>query len=194
MLEITTPGMEHQLAVDFAQVYKESDLARSVASSSSSFSSCSFLSCFAVAIKCSSAFLFNSVWCDCYVHDFALLLGVFLDGTHLVLSVHGADELAALDGSLIQLLSVSTQHVSPVSCPWLASGFGVVWQHCVLQLTCQPDVACCAVHLSLNFHALDGVLHVPGVLWAGTVSFCHCANTYRQLVSSAKTQHQCMLL
>ena len=28
MLEITTPGMEHQLAVDFAQVYKESDLAR----------------------------------------------------------------------------------------------------------------------------------------------------------------------
>ena len=28
MLEITTPGMEHQLGVDFAQVYKESDLAR----------------------------------------------------------------------------------------------------------------------------------------------------------------------
>jgi len=28
MLEITTPGMEHQLAVDFAQVYKESNLAR----------------------------------------------------------------------------------------------------------------------------------------------------------------------
>lgn len=32
MLEITTPGMEHQLAVDFAQVYKESDLARSAPS------------------------------------------------------------------------------------------------------------------------------------------------------------------
>ncbi len=28
MLELTTPGMEHQLAVDFAQVYKESNLAR----------------------------------------------------------------------------------------------------------------------------------------------------------------------
>jgi len=28
MLEITTPGMEHQLGVDFAQVYKESELAR----------------------------------------------------------------------------------------------------------------------------------------------------------------------
>ena len=28
MLEITTPGTEHQLGVDFAQVYKESDLAR----------------------------------------------------------------------------------------------------------------------------------------------------------------------
>ncbi|KAL3141609.1 hypothetical protein ABBQ32_004850 [Trebouxia sp. C0010 RCD-2024] len=28
MLEITTPGMEHQLGVDFAQVYKDSDLAR----------------------------------------------------------------------------------------------------------------------------------------------------------------------
>lgn len=28
MLEITTPGMEHQLGVDFAHVYKESDLAR----------------------------------------------------------------------------------------------------------------------------------------------------------------------
>ena len=33
MLEITTPGMEHQLAVDFAQVYKESDLARCAADS-----------------------------------------------------------------------------------------------------------------------------------------------------------------
>ena len=30
MLEITTPGMEDQLGVDFAQVYRESDLARSV--------------------------------------------------------------------------------------------------------------------------------------------------------------------
>ena len=28
MLEITTPGMEHQLGVDFAQAYKQSDLAR----------------------------------------------------------------------------------------------------------------------------------------------------------------------
>lgn len=28
MLEITTPGMEHQLGVDFAQVYQESALAR----------------------------------------------------------------------------------------------------------------------------------------------------------------------
>ncbi|KAL3160198.1 hypothetical protein ABBQ32_010959 [Trebouxia sp. C0010 RCD-2024] len=28
MLEITTPGMEHQLGVDFAQVYRESDLAK----------------------------------------------------------------------------------------------------------------------------------------------------------------------
>lgn len=28
MLDITTPGMEHQLGVDFAQVYKDSDLAR----------------------------------------------------------------------------------------------------------------------------------------------------------------------
>lgn len=28
MLEITTPGMEYQLGVDFAQVYKESELAR----------------------------------------------------------------------------------------------------------------------------------------------------------------------
>ena len=26
MLEITTPGMEHQLGVDFAQVYRESTL------------------------------------------------------------------------------------------------------------------------------------------------------------------------
>lgn len=30
MLEITTPGMEDKLGVDFAQVYKESDLARYV--------------------------------------------------------------------------------------------------------------------------------------------------------------------
>lgn len=28
MLEITTPGMEHQLGVDFAQTYRESDLAK----------------------------------------------------------------------------------------------------------------------------------------------------------------------
>ena len=28
MLEITTPGMEHQLGIDFAQVYRESDLAK----------------------------------------------------------------------------------------------------------------------------------------------------------------------
>lgn len=28
MLEITTPGMEHQLGVDFAQVYRESNLAK----------------------------------------------------------------------------------------------------------------------------------------------------------------------
>lgn len=118
MLEITTPGMEHRLAVDFAQVYKESDLARSVASSSSSLSSCSFLFCSAVAIKCSSFFLFNSFWCDRYVHDYAWLLGFFLDGTHLTSSVHGADESAALDCCLTQLLSVFTQHVTPVSCPW----------------------------------------------------------------------------
>ncbi len=42
MLEITTPGMEHQLAVDFAQVYKESDLARCASHCSDSDSSSHF--------------------------------------------------------------------------------------------------------------------------------------------------------
>ena len=85
MLEITTPGMEHQLAVDFAQVYKESDLARSVATSSSSFICCIFLSNFALAIKCSSLVLLISFWCDRRVHNLVLFLGFLQDRTQLVL-------------------------------------------------------------------------------------------------------------